>query len=53
MFTGVGILPTPVNYIILQIKQAKTQEQKDANSDITIGLNRFLVFALAKYTLAT
>ena len=46
-------MPTPVNYIILQIKQANTQEQKDANKDMTIGLNRFFVFAFAKYTLAT
>lgn len=51
--TGVGILPTPVNYIILQIKHANTQEQKDAISEITIGLNKFFVFAPAKYTLAT
>ena len=35
-------------YIILQIKQAKTQEKKDAINEIKIGLNKFLVLAPAK-----
>ena len=41
-----------IGYIILQIKQANTQEQKDAKREIIIGSSNFLFFTLAKYTAA-
>ena len=42
-----------VFYIKLHIKQAKTHELKDAIKEIIIGSVKFLVFAPAKYTVAT
>ena len=41
-----------VFYITLHIKQANTQDKKDAKSDIAMGLKRFFVFEPAKYTAA-
>ena len=39
-------------YIILHIKQANTQEIKEATREIIIGAVSFFVFAPAKYTAA-